>query len=134
MAERDRAQGVRSYRELRVWQQGMSLVEQVYQLTKQFPAQEVSGLTSQMRRAAVSVPSNIAEGHVRESTREYLKHLSIAQASLAELETQVEIAGRLGFISAQPVNDILENAASPGRQLFALRNALQHRMHLTEKQ
>lgn len=68
MGEGDRTTGVRSFRELRVWQQSMTLVEHVYQFTRLFPAQEIYGLTSQMRRAAVSIPSNIAEGHVREST------------------------------------------------------------------
>ncbi len=78
---------VKSYRDLRVWQAAMNLVEQVYRLTRAFPKQETYGLSSQMQRAAVSIPSNIAEGHTREHLKEYLHHLSIAQASLAELET-----------------------------------------------
>ena len=77
-----------------------------------------------MQRAAVSVPSNIAEGHSRESTKEYLQHLSIAQASLAELETQLEIAKILKYISEEDATHLLEKMASLGRQLFALRNAL----------
>ena len=80
---------INSFRDLRVWQAGMELVEQVYLLTKSFPKQEIYGLTSQIQRAAVSVPSNIAEGHTREHSKEFLHHLSIAQASLAELETQL---------------------------------------------
>ena len=83
---------VKSYRDLRVWQAAMNLVEQVYRLTRAFPKQETYGFSSQMQRAAVSIPSNIAEGHTREHLKEYLHHLSIAQASLAELETQLEIA------------------------------------------
>ncbi|HEX3144767.1 MAG TPA: four helix bundle protein [Pyrinomonadaceae bacterium] len=82
---------IRSFRDLRVWQAGIDLVRSVYELTLNFPRSEVYGLASQMQRAAVSIPSNIAEGHARESTKEYLHHLSIAQASLAELETQIEI-------------------------------------------
>jgi four helix bundle protein len=77
-----------------------------------------------MQRAAVSVPSNIAEGHARESTREYLQHLSIAQASLAELETQVEIAKQVNYISEEDASRMIEKISSLGRQLFALRNAL----------
>jgi four helix bundle protein len=88
---------IKSYRELRVWQGAMSLVEQIYHATKDFPKEETFGLKGQMRRAAVSVPSNIAEGHAREHVKEYLHHISMAQASLAELETQLEIAKRLGY-------------------------------------
>jgi four helix bundle protein len=115
---------VNSFRDLRVWQAGMDLVEQIYCLTQSFPAQECYGLTSQMRRAAVSIPSNIAEGHTREHSKEYLHHLSMSQASLAELQTQLEIAGRLRYLSPQDVNQSLEQATSLSRQLFALRNAL----------
>jgi len=88
---------IKSYRDLRVWQSGMDLVVMIYEISDEFPSKEVYGLTSQIRRAAISVPSNIAEGHTRESTKEYLHHLSIAQASLAEVETQIEIAFRLRY-------------------------------------
>jgi len=115
---------INSFRDLRVWQAGMDLVEQIYQLTQSFPAQECYGLTSQMRRAAVSIPLNIAEGHTREHSKEYLHHLSMSQASLAELQTQLEIAGRLKYLSLNDVNQSLEQATSLSRQLFALRNAL----------
>jgi len=77
-----------------------------------------------MQRAAVSIPSNIAEGHARESTKEYLQHLSIAQASLAELETQIEIGKQLKYISEDNSSRLIEEISSLGRQLFALRNAL----------
>jgi four helix bundle protein len=70
---------MKSFRELRVWQQSMNLVENIYRLTHEFPRQETDGLTSQVRRAVVSVPSNIAEGHTREHIKEYLHHLSMAQ-------------------------------------------------------
>ncbi len=115
---------IKNYRDLRVWQAGMDLVELVYRLTQTFPAHELYGLTSQMRRAAVSIPSNIAEGHTREHSKEYLHHLSMAQASLAELETQFEIAARLKYLSPEQLNQALEQTASLGRQLYALRNAL----------
>lgn len=115
---------INSFRDLRVWQAGMDLVEQVYRLTQMFPRQEIYGLTSQLQRAAVSVPSNIAEGHTREHTKEYLHHLSIAQASLAELETQLEIAGRLKYISLEQLGRTIRQATSLGKQLYALRNSL----------
>ena len=113
-----------NFRDLRVWQGGMNLVELVYQLTRSFPREEMHGLTSQMRRAAVSIPSNIAEGHTREHSREYLHHLSMAQASLAELRTQTEIAARLKYLPPDDARKALVQAESLAKQLFALRNAL----------
>ncbi len=115
---------IKSFRDLRVWQAGIELVEIVYSLTGRFPKHELYGLASQIQRAAVSVPSNIAEGHTRESTKEYLQHLSIAQASLAELETQLEIAKRLKYLSEEELNRVLTHTSALGKQLFALRNAL----------
>lgn len=79
--------GVQGFRELRVWQAGMELVEGVYGLTRAFPKHELYGLAGQLQRAAVSVPANIAEGHTRHHLGEYLHHLSIARGSLAEVET-----------------------------------------------
>ncbi len=107
----------------------MDLVVQVYRLTQGFPGHEMYGLVGQMRRAAVSIPSNIAEGHTRESSKEYLQHLSIAQGSLAELETQIEIAGRLAYLTADQVAQGLAQAASLGKQLHALHDALRGRRH-----
>jgi four helix bundle protein len=115
---------IKSFRELRVWQQGIELVQDIYRVTERFPAQEVYGLTSQMRRAAVSIPSNIAEGHVREHIKEYLNHLSMAQASLAEVGTQVEIAVRLKYIGVDQSNTLFDKSTSLAKQLHALRNAL----------
>ena len=118
---------LKSFRDLRVWQAAMDLVEHIYRLTQNFPKSELYGLTSQLQRAAVSVPSNIAEGHTREHTKEFLHHLSIAQASLAELETQLEIAVRLKYVDAAEVNFVLEQVVSLGKQQYALRNALRDR-------
>jgi len=115
---------IAGFRDLRVWQAAIDLVAQVYADTATFPREEVFGLAGQMRRAAVSIPSNIAEGHTREHTREYLHHVSIAQGSLAELQTQVVIASRLGYLSADADALLSENMASLARQLYALRNAL----------
>jgi four helix bundle protein len=115
---------IKSFRDLRVWQAGIDLVTEVYRLTSSFPQEELYGLTSQLRRAAVSVPSNIAEGHARESSKEYLNHLSIAQGSLAELQTQLEIALRLDFIEEYAAHPVLELATALSRQIYALRNAI----------
>lgn len=115
---------MKNFRELRVWQQSMDLVEAVYFLTQKFPKHEMYGLTRQIQRAVVSVPSNIAEGHTREHIKEYLHHLSMAQASLAEVETQLEIATRLRYLMPSQLSDLLLQIRSLGRQLYALRNAL----------
>ena len=115
---------IRSFRDLRVWQAAMDLVEQIYQLTQRFPKHERYGLASQMQRAAVSVPSNIAEGHTRAHSKEYLHHLSIARGSLAELQTQLEIARRLTYCSAEEIEPLILRADSLGKQLYMLRNAL----------
>ena len=105
----------------------MDMVVAVYKLTGAFPKTEIYGLTGQFRRAAISVPSNIAEGHTRASTREYLNHVSIAQASLAEVETQLEIASRLGYLDASDLKPVLNQAVALGKQLYALRDALAKR-------
>jgi four helix bundle protein len=119
---------VSHFRELHVWQRGMDIVEAVYRVSATFPKSELYGLTGQIRRAAVSVPSNIAEGHTRASTKEYLNHVSMAQASLPEVETQMEIASRLGYVASTELSAVLEQAAVLGKQLYALRNALAKRI------
>jgi four helix bundle protein len=124
----DPSPAIKSFRDLRVWQAGMTLVEHVYRLTESFPRSETYGLASQMQRAVVSIPSNVAEGHARESSKEYLRHLSVAQGSLAELQTQLEIAVRLRYCSSADVSPLLESGAALSRQLHALRNALLTRM------
>lgn len=89
----------RNHRSLRVWQSAVDLVDDVYRITAKFPKEELYGLSSQMRRAAVSVPSNIAEGCARAGTRERIHFLNIASGSLSELDTQLEIARRQGYIA-----------------------------------
>ena len=106
----------------------MDLVTSVYHLTQGFPREEAYGLTAQMRRAAVSVPSNIAEGQARDHLREYLHHLSMAQGSLAELETQIEIARALGYASGEHTGPLLAKIPSIARQLNALCVALERRL------
>ena len=88
---------VKSYRDLEVWKKGMDLVVMCYKTTKEFPKSEIYGLASQLRRAAVSIPANIAEGHERQHSKEFLQHLSIAYGSLGEMETLVQIAERLKY-------------------------------------
>jgi four helix bundle protein len=119
---------VSSFRDLRVWQVSMDLVVDVYRLTQAFPNHEMYGLVQQMQRAAVSVPSNIAEGQARDHLREYLHHLSMAQGSLAELETQLDIARRLGYISADQGDLRLSQLTAIAKQLKSLRNALERRL------
>ena len=118
---------MKSFRELRVWQAAMNLVEKVYRVARTFPKQEIYGLASQIQRAAVSIPSNIAEGHTREHLKEYLHHLSIAQSSLAELETQFEISMRLKYLLPDQLREVLSDTNSIGKQLYALRNSLTKR-------
>jgi four helix bundle protein len=115
---------VENFRDLNVWQHGMEIVEEVYRASGAFPKSELYGLTNQIRRAAVSMPSNIAEGHSRATTKEYLRHVSIAQASLAEVETQLEIAARLQFVEMPVCTKVLGQVQSLRRQLYALRDAL----------
>lgn len=119
---------VQSFRGLRVWHSGMDLVVGVYELTRVLPKSETYGLSSQLQRAAVSVPANIAEGHTRQSLREYLHFLSIARASLAEVETYLELVSRLGYASPEQTSTLLELAASVSRQLIALRDSLSDRL------
>jgi four helix bundle protein len=90
---------LRSYKDLELWKKSMDLVVDVYKLTNEFPSQEKFGLISQIRRAAVSIPSNIAEGSSRNNTKEFIQFLFIANGSLSEIETQLEIASRLGYLT-----------------------------------
>ncbi len=90
---------INDFKQLRVWQKAMEIVKEVYEVSKQFPREELYGLTSQMRRSAISIPSNIAEGFKRFSNKEYKQFLHIAQGSAAELETQVILSNQLGFLT-----------------------------------
>ncbi|HDR15181.1 MAG TPA: four helix bundle protein [Desulfobacteraceae bacterium] len=99
---------VRHYKDLIVWQKAMDLVTMVYQATKEFPKEELYGLTNQVRRAAVSIPSNIAEGQARQSAAEFKNFLSIARGSLAEVETQLLIATRLNYLTQKKLTLIME--------------------------
>ena len=118
---------VRSYRDLVVWQKSIALAEQVYASTRTFPKEEIYGLTSQMRRASVSIASNIAEGHARQTRGEYVQFLGMARGSLAELQTQVILAARLKMLSVEIQRDLDEKLNEAGRLLNALRNSLLRR-------
>jgi len=97
---------MKNFKELKVWQKGIELVALVYTVTTTFPEEEKYGLSAQMRRAAVSIPSNIAEGHLRKTAKDFKQFLSIARGSCAELETQIIIAHKLGFIQDDYVNKL----------------------------
>jgi four helix bundle protein len=104
----------------------MDLVEEVYSSTRMFPREEVYGLATQARRAVVSIPSNIAEGHSRRGTREFVHHLSIAHGSLSEVETQMLIALRLGYLKDEQVARFNETASEVGRLMNALEKHANH--------
>ncbi len=111
---------LKSYQELKVWKKSIDLVVEVYRLTKKYPPDERFGLTQQSRRASVSVPSNIAEGYGRRDRGDYLRHLSIANGSLKEVETQIVIAGRLKFVTKADVKECWSLLQQVGRMLAAL--------------
>ncbi len=110
---------IKSFRDLEVWQVSMTLVERVYALSERFPPAETFGLRSQLRRASVSIPSNIAEGHCR-SQRSYCYHLGVARGSEAELQTQLELAVRLGLATRESIAPTRELAARVGLMLNKL--------------
>ena len=115
---------VRSYRDLKVWQKAMDLVADSYRLRNTLPQSETFGLSSQIRRAAVSIPANIAEGHGRDHLGDYLRHLSVAKGSLMELETHSLVAKRLRFLSGSEVDAVLEMTSELGTMLAGLSRSL----------
>lgn len=119
---------VRNYQDLIAWQKAMELVKLTYRLSKSFPREEQFGLTAQIRRAVVSVPSNIAEGQGRRTTKDFLRHLSIAYGSLRETETQNLIAEMLGFISADESREVIDKCGEVGRLLNGLVSSLEARV------
>jgi four helix bundle protein len=112
--------GIKSYRDLRVWQEAMSLVEDCYRITKDLPRDELFGATSQIRRSAVSIPANVAEGYGRDSKGSYVSFLKIAQGSLKELETHLILAQRLKLGSFELAEQLLGRCDTVGRMLFGL--------------
>jgi len=116
------------FRELDVWRASMDLVKAVYGLAADFPREERYGLASQMQRAAVSVPSNIAEGNARASTRDYARFVSVACGSIAELQTQLLLAVELDLASHGRVDPIIDNADRVSRMLHGLHRSLNERL------
>lgn len=119
---------IQDYRDLTVWQVGMEVTTEVYNLTKAFPVDEKYGLTSQLRRAASSIPANIAEGHARDSTKEYLRFLSIAVGSVAEVTTFLELSARLGYVSRVDLSGLLDKIQQERRMLRKLQASLRNRL------
>jgi len=114
----------KSFRDLIVWQKAMDLVVTVYEITETFPQSEMYGLTSQIRRAVIAIPSNIAEGYLRRHTKEYAQFINVAYASGAELETQLEISFRLHYISQSKYQEILEKIVEVMKMLNKLERVL----------
>jgi four helix bundle protein len=117
-------QKIQSFRDLQIWQKSMELTVAVYRMTQSFPSEEMFGLTSQLRRCAISIPSNIAEGQGRSSEREFLHFLGIARGSICELQTQLEIARRLGLADTQLLNDAESLSHETGKMIFAFMRAI----------
>jgi four helix bundle protein len=119
---------LKSYRDLEVWKKSIELAEQVYRLSAKFPTEEKFGLTSQVRRAAASVAANIAEGAEREGMKEFLQFPGIASGSLAETETFLILAARLGLVQEADLRLALEQAATVGRMLNGLKRSLRSKV------
>ena len=117
---------IKSYRDLRVWQAAMDLVETIYRLTVNFPRREIFNLVSGLRRTAVAVPSKIASGHTSEDVKDYLYHLNQAQTLLSDMATQIEVSGRLEYITSDHVEATTKQIESLRKQLYALRNSIRH--------
>ncbi len=115
---------VQHYRELVAWQKAMEIVEHVYRISAKFPREELYGLTNQVRRAAVSVPSNIAEGQGRGIGAEFAHHLRISNGSRQEVETQLLIAARLGYVTSEDVSRLMSLADKFGRVLSGLHRSV----------
>jgi four helix bundle protein len=116
---------LRSYKELTVWQKSYQLCLEIYRLTKLFPDDERYGLTSQIRRAAVSIPSNIAEGYGRKTTPEYIHSLFIAYGSVCELETQILLSNDLNYIYAENMKKVQDDLGEVERMIKALIKSLE---------
>jgi four helix bundle protein len=118
---------LRNYKGLKVWQKSYQLCLEVYQITKVFPKNEIYGLISQMRRAALSIPCNIAEGYGRKTTPEYLRALYIAYGSICELETQVLLSGDLGYLADKSLSKLQDDLGEVERMLKALIKSLEYK-------
>lgn len=120
-------ESMRPHKNLDVWKKSVDFVIDIYKATENFPTDERFGLTSQLRRAAVSIPANIAEGAGRKSNKEFLNFLSIAQGSASEVETEILIAYRLDYLSLENYNSLIESLDNIGRMITGLSNHLKSR-------
>ena len=114
----------RPHRKLDVWKKSMEFVKDIYEATNSFPKSEVYGLTSQMRRATISIPSNLAEGAARKGTKEFKQFLNIAQGSISELDTQIELAHMLDYIDLKIYGDFMDKLSTISKMLFGLSRSL----------
>ena len=114
----------RAHRKLDIWKRSMEFVQGIYQVTEAFPKAEIYGLTSQMRRAAVSIPSNLAEGAARKGSKEFKQYLNIAQGSISELDTQIELASMLNYIDLKIYEGLMEKLSTISKMLFGLSRSL----------
>ena len=119
--------GVKNYKDLKVWQKAVDLVVECYNVTRVFPSEEKYGLTSQIRRAATSIPANIAEGHGRQHTNEFIHFLGIARGSAKELETHLIVSQRIGFLREYDPSPLLMAAEEISKMLTGLQAALRAR-------
>ena len=115
---------LKSYKDLKVWQKSYNLCLDIYRTTKEFPKEELYGLSSQIRRSAVSIPSNVAEGYGRKTTADYMRSLYIAYGSNCELETQILLAGDLKYVEKGKLNKLKNDIAEVERMLMALIKSL----------
>ena len=114
----------RPHRKLNVWKKSMNFVKHVYQATETFPKSEIYGLSSQMRRSAVYIPSNLAEGAARKGKKEFSQYLNIAQGSISEIDTQIELSFILNFIEKDVYNDLMDELNTISKMLFGLSRSL----------
>lgn len=119
---------MKTHKDLDVWKRAIALVVNVYQITSSFPKEEIYGLTSQLRRCSVSIPSNIAEGAGRTSIKEFSHFLSISLGSLAELETQMIISNRLDYVSKADFDNLLEDLTTVRKMTLGLRKAIDNKI------
>ena len=122
-----------THKDLRVWQQSIEMVTSIYLMTQSFPKEEMFGLVSQLRRASVSVPSNIAEGYARGTDKEKLHFLRISSGSMSEIETQLMLSLNLGYIDQEKYNKLLETVTSVWKQLNSLISSIKKRLALQEQ-
>lgn len=117
---------MKTFRDILIWQKSMSLVTKIYTTTNNFPKEEIFGITSQIRRCSVSIPSNVAEGFGRESNKEYLRFLNISLGSLFELQTQIEIAKNIQYLDEEKFNEIYEDTREIERMLVSFINKIKN--------